>query len=238
MYVMSLNTGLGERFYNAFFLQDRYMLYLKGVGNTLLITVFALLLGILIGMLVSVIRFSTKDIKSLRWAYWICQVYVNLVRGTPVMVQILIFYNVIFSSSSINPLFSAIACFGINSGAYVAEIFRAGIESIDRGQMEAARSLGLPYKTSMSAIIVPQAIKNILPTLGNEFISLLKETAIVGTISIMDVTRASQLIYSTSYDILPPLFITSAIYLILVLGLSKMFAVFEKKMGGSVRAKS
>ncbi|MDO5695333.1 MAG: amino acid ABC transporter permease [Eubacteriales bacterium] len=232
MNLMMLSATLGERFYTAFFAERRYMLYLKGVGNTLLITVFALLLGIVIGLFVSLVRFTTKNKPGLRWAYHICQGYINLVRGTPVMVQILIFYNVIFSSSGIDPVFSAIACFGINSGAYVAEIFRAGIESVDSGQMEAARTLGLSYRTSMRSIVIPQAVKNILPTLGNEFISLLKETAIVGVISIVDITRASQLVSASSFDIFPPLMIISAIYLILVLGLSKMLNIFEKRMAG------
>lgn len=214
----------------ALFDESRYLLYLKGISNTITITIFALILGVLIGLIISIGRFSTKNNPKLKIIYFFCNFYITIIRGTPVLVQLLIIYNIVFVSGNISPIISAIVCFGINSGAYVSEIFRAGIESIDKGQMEAARSLGLSYFVSMKNIIIPQATKNILPTLGNEFIALLKETSIVGTISIFDITRAASSIYTTTYDFVGPLLIISLIYLILVVGLGKLFSLMEKKL--------
>lgn len=225
-------TKIFNNFDRVILRDDNYMLFIKGLGNTLMITFFSLFLGIFIGIIVAIGRLATKNHKKLKFIYKILQLYVTIIRGTPVMVQLLIIYNIVFSSNTIPAEFSAIVCFGLNSGAYVAEIFRGGIESIDKGQMEASRSLGINYKSSMIDIIVPQAIKTVLPTLGNEFISLLKETAIVGTIAIMDLTRAGNMITASNFDYVFPLLIVTSMYLIVVLGLQKLFSIIEKKLAG------
>ncbi len=147
------------------------------------------------------------------------------------MVQLLIIYNLIFTARNTNEIMVGAFCFGINSGAYVAEIIRAGIESIDRGQMEAGRSLGLGYIQTMRLIILPQAIRNILPALGNEFIVLIKETSVAGVIAVTDLTKAAQYVGSRTWDILPPLLIAAACYLVLVMGLTKLLSVFERRLG-------
>lgn len=219
-----------EGFYNALLVENRYKMYLEGLYNTFIITLFALLLGVIIGIIISILRYSTQNKKGLSFIAKICNLYITIIRGTPVLVQLLLIYNVVFVSGDINPIYSAIVCFGINSGAYVSEIFRAGIESIDKGQMEASRSLGIPYTTSMINIIVPQAFKNVLPTLFNEFIALIKETAIVGTIAITDITRAAQLIQSRTYDIIYPILITTLIYLVIVIILTKFCTLLERKL--------
>lgn len=219
-----------EGFYNALLVENRYKMYLEGLYNTFIITLFALLLGVIIGIIISILRYSTQNKKGLSFIAKICNLYITIIRGTPVLVQLLLIYNVVFVSGDINPIYSAIVCFGINSGAYVSEIFRAGIEAIDKGQMEASRSLGIPYITSMINIIVPQAFKNVLPTLFNEFIALIKETAIVGTIAITDITRAAQLIQSRTYDIIYPILITTLIYLVIVIILTKFCTLLERKL--------
>jgi polar amino acid transport system permease protein len=202
---------------------------LDGLKVTLLISFFAILLGILIGVLVAVVKVTAMNSK-MRWLVAVCNVYINIIRGTPLMVQLLIIYNLIFTSRSTNELVVGAVCFGINSGAYVAEIIRAGIESIDRGQMEAGRSLGLNYLQTMRLIILPQAIRNILPALGNEFIVLIKETSVAGVIAVTDLTKAAQYVGSRTWDILPPLVIAAACYLVLVMGLSKVLSIFERRL--------
>ena len=166
---------------------------------------------------------------------WIANIYIAIIRGTPVYVQLLIIYFVIFAKSPLPPIVSAVICFGINSSAYVAEIIRAGIEAVDGGQMEAGRSLGLSWGQTMISIIMPQAIKNILPALGNEFIVLIKETAIVGTITVLDVTRAAQNVVVATFDYLPPLLITAAMYLVVVVILTKLLGTLERRLAQSDR---
>lgn len=221
--------GVGDRFYNALIPEQRYMAYLNGIKVTILISFFAILLGIFIGVMVAIIKVSATNSK-MRLLKGICNVYINVIRGTPLMVQLLIIYNLIFTSRGTNEIFVGAFCFGINSGAYVAEIIRAGIESIDRGQMEAGRSLGLNHIQTMRLIILPQAIKNILPALGNEFIVLIKETSVASIIAITDLTKAAQYIGSRTWDILPPLIITAICYLIMVMGLTKLLGVFERRL--------
>ena len=183
------------------------------------------MLGIAIGVLVAILKVASTHMKW-KWLSKICNVYINVIRGTPLMVQLLIMYNLIFTSRNTNELVVGAVCFGINSGAYVAEIIRAGIEAIDKGQMEAGRSLGLSYIQTMGLIILPQAVRNILPALGNEFITLIKETSVAGVIAVTDLTKAAQYIGSRTW-MYCLLIIAAAFYLILVLGLSKMLAVFE-----------
>ncbi|NLK27407.1 MAG: amino acid ABC transporter permease [Clostridiales bacterium] len=205
------------------------MAYLDGLKATLLISLLAILLGIAIGVIVAVLKVTAVNYR-MKWLTTVCNVYINVIRGTPLMVQLLIIYNLIFTSRDTNELVVGAVCFGINSGAYVSEIIRAGIESIDRGQMEAGRSLGLDYMQTMRMIILPQAVKNILPALGNEFITLIKETSVAGVIAVTDLTKAAQYIGSRTWDILPPLLIAAACYLVMVMGLSKLLSVFERRM--------
>lgn len=226
--------GLYQSFYNALVPDKRYLAYLEGLKVTLLISFFAILLGIVIGIVVAVLKVSSTNYK-MKWLSAICNIYINVIRGTPLMVQLLIIYNLIFTSRNNNELVIGAVCFGINSGAYVSEIIRAGIESIDRGQMEAGRSLGFNYMTTMRLIIVPQAIKNILPALGNEFITLIKETSVAGVIAANDLLKQAQYVGSRTYDILPPLLIAAICYFILVMGLSKILSIFERRLAKSDR---
>ena len=227
-----------ESYYNAFILDDRYLAYFDGLKITLLISFFAILLGIAIGIIVAITKVSVQKRKGKNWftnffmklINALCNFYINIIRGTPVMVQLLIIYNLIFTSRNTNEIAVGAICFGINSGAYVAEIVRAGIESIDKGQNEAGRSLGLNNIQTMINIILPQAIKNILPALGNEFIVLVKETSVAGVIAVTDLTKAAQYIGSRTYQPLPPLIITALFYLIIVLGLTKFLGIFERRM--------
>ena len=224
--------GIYMSFYNAIIPDQRYLAYLHGLKITLLISFFAIILGIIIGVLVAVFKVTATNYKT-KWLSSLCNLYINVIRGTPLMVQLLIIYNLIFTSRNANEIVIGSVCFGINSGAYVAEIIRAGIESIDKGQMEAGRSLGLNYIQTMIKIILPQAIKNILPALGNEFIVLIKETSVASIIAITDLTKAAQFIGSRTWDILPPLIIAALCYLVMVMGLSKLMSVFERRLAKS-----
>ena len=213
------------------FLRDnRYHYLVNGFANTLIITVFAVAIGIALGFSVAVVR-STHD-QTGRWKLlnFLCRVYLAVIRGTPVVVQLLIIYFVIFGSVNISKLLVAILAFGFNSGAYVAEIVRAGIMSIDRGQLEAATSLGLSYRQGMKKIILPQAFKNVLPALGNEFIVLLKETSVAGYIALQDLTKGGDIIRSQTYDAFLPLIAVAVIYLAVVMLLTKLLSILEKRL--------
>lgn len=216
-------------FYKALIPEQRYLAYLDGSKVTLLISFFAIILGILIGVLVAVLNVTSINYK-MKWLSSLCNIYINVIRGTPVMVQLLIIYNLIFTSRDSNEILIGAVCFGINSGAYVSEIIRAGIDSIDKGQMEAGRSLGMSYVQTMVMIILPQAVRNILPALGNEFIILIKETSVASVIAITDLTQAGQYIGSRTWDILPPLIIVALFYLVIVMGLSKLLSIFERRL--------
>ncbi|MBC8544304.1 MAG: amino acid ABC transporter permease [Anaeromassilibacillus sp.] len=217
--------SFAESFVKNFIVEDRYMLIVRGLGTTILISLMAILLGCIIGFIMAFFRLS--KIKLLNW---IAGIYIDVIRGTPTVVQLLIIYYVIFAPFKNMPkVVIAAISFGINSGAYVAEIVRGGILSVDRGQMEAGRSLGLTSAQTMRLIIIPQAIKNILPALGNEFIVLIKETAIAGYIALQDLTKASDIIRSITWSSMP-LFATAIIYFILVKLLSKGLQVFEKRL--------
>lgn len=220
---------LKEAFYNALIADQRYLAYLDGIKVTILISLLAIAIGIAIGILVAIVKVSATNSK-MKWLAGICNIYITIIRGTPLMVQLLIIYNLVFTSRNTNEIIVGAVCFGINSGAYVAEIIRAGIESIDKGQMEAGRSLGLNYIQTMRMIILPQAIRNILPALGNEFIVLIKETSVAGVIAVTDLTKAAQYIGSRTWDILPPLIIAAACYLIMVMGLTKLLSTFERRL--------
>jgi len=227
-----------ERIEKAFLVSDRYVAYLDGFKTTLIISFFAVLLGVAVGLVFAVIKYTANHVEKnilLTFLNWIANIYIGIIRGTPVYVQLLIIYFIIFAKMDTSPIVAAVLCFGINSSAYVAEIIRAGIEAVDAGQMEAGRSLGLGWGQTMISIIMPQAIKNILPALGNEFIVLIKETAIVGTIAVRDVTKAAQNVGAITYDLLPPLLITAAMYLVVVIILTKLLAIFERRLAQSDR---
>lgn len=216
--------------YKTLFEDERYKFILEGLLNTLLMSLLACIIGTIIGIIISLIKDNYKRNKKGKIANLICTLYVTLIRGTPVVLQLMIIYYVIFKSVDINILLVGIIAFGLNSGAYVSEIIRAGIDSIDKGQMEAGRSLGLSYMQTMRYIIMPQALKNILPPLANEFITLIKETSVAGYIGIMDLTKASDIIASRTYDYFFPLLFIAIIYLILTLGLSKLVNLMERKL--------
>lgn len=230
--------SIWESFDKAFLLNNRYIAYLEGFRTTLIISFFAVLLGVGVGLILAIIKYMANHLEKniiLTVLNWIANIYIAIIRGTPVYVQLLIIYFVIFAKSPLPPIVSAVICFGINSSAYVAEIIRAGIEAVDGGQMEAGRSLGLSWGQTMISIIMPQAIKNILPALGNEFIVLIKETAIVGTITVLDVTRAAQNVAVATFDYLPPLLITAAMYLVVVVILTKLLGTLERRLAQSDR---
>lgn len=219
-----------DRLYEAFMSQGRYMLYFDGLLLTLKITVLAVIIGMAIGVLVAIVKVSRKQNTLMGFLARLGDLYTTVIRGTPVLLQLLIIYNLIFTSRSTSEVLVGAVCFGINSGAYIAEIVRAGIEAVDNGQTEAGRSLGFKQGETMRYIILPQAIKNILPALGNEFIVLIKETSVGSVIAITELTKAATLVGSRTYDILPPLFIAAAFYLVLVLILQKFQGKLERRM--------
>lgn len=219
-----------EKISTALLEHGRYLYIIKGLGNTLLMTVGAVLLGILIGLLIAAVKVSPGKSLFRRFLRFISDSYLTVIRGTPSTVQLLIIYFVIFGSVTIDKLLVGIIAFGINSGAYVAEIIRAGILAVDRGQMEAGRSLGLDYNTTMRYIVLPQALKNILPALGNEFIVLLKETSVAGFIGTMDLTLAANIIKSQTYDAMTPLLLVAAIYLAIVMFMTWALSKFERRL--------
>ena len=222
--------GIKYSFYNNFIKDNRYTYLVQGFFVTIEITVLAVLMGIVIGFLVAVVR-STADVTGkLKLLDALCRIYLTVIRGTPVVVQLLIIYFVIFGSVDVNKVLVAVVAFGINSGAYVAEIIRGGIMSIDKGQMEAGRSLGLSYTQTMREIILPQAFKNVLPALGNEFIVLLKETSVAGYIALQDLTRGGDIIRSQTYDAFFPLIAVALIYLVVVMFLSWLMGRLEKRL--------
>ena len=223
-----------NRFGRAFLAQNRWKLYLEGLGNTLIIALLAALIGTVIGVLFAVISYVNKKTGKLKILNTISKVYITLVRGTPVVLQLMILYFVVFSSWDNGILIGAIT-FGLNSGAYVAEIARAGFEAVDDGQREAGRALGLSTAQTMRYIIVPQALRNCLPPLFNEFITLVKETAIVGYVGIYDLGKIPGLIQSRTFDYLFPLLIAAAMYLVVVLILTRILHVLEKKFAKSDR---
>ena len=235
--------SIGYDIYKSFIFDSRYQMYVTGLRNTLVLTFFALLIGIVLGVVVSLIRVSwDKNHDEMKGAgKWVLavlnavsKVYVTVIRGTPVVVQLMIMYFVIFASSR-NKIFVGALSFGINSGAYVAEIIRGGIMSIDQGQMEAGRSLGFGYVPTMRYIILPQAFKTVLPTLANEFIVLLKETAVAGYVGLADVTYAGNIIGGNVYDYLFPLLMSALIYLVLVMFFTFLVGKLERRLRSSER---
>ena len=219
-----------DAFYLNFVADNRWKYLTEGLKTTLIITFFACLMGIVLGFLVGMIRSTYEKTHKLKVLNAICKVYLTVIRGTPVVVQLLIIYFVVFGSVRVDKVIVAILAFGVNSGAYVAEIFRSGIMSIDPGQMEAGRSLGFNYAQTMWYIIMPQAFKTVLPTLCNEFISLLKETSVSGYIAIQDLTKGGDIIRSRTYSAFMPLIAVAIIYLTIVMIFTKLIQILERRL--------
>ena len=207
--------------------KQRYLLLVDGLKNTLIITLGALVIGVVIGSLVAMIKYCGQDSRLLRPLCWLCSVYTTVIRGVPVVVQLLIFYFLILKSS--DGLVVGIVTFGINSGAYVAEIFRGGIESIDKGQMEAGRSLGMTWWQTMRHIILPQAFKRIIPPLGNEFIAMLKDSSLVSVIGFEELTRRGQLIIARTYASFEIWLSVAIIYLVMTFAVARLVGVLERR---------
>lgn len=224
---------LKSSFISNFIDDNRWRYITDGLKITLLVTVFAVLIGVVLGFLIAIVRTTHDKTGKLKILNAICKVYLTVIRGTPVVVQLMIIYFIIFGSVDISKAVVAIVAFGINSGAYVAEIFRSGIMSIDNGQFEAGRSLGFNYAQTMMYIVMPQAFKNVLPTLCNEFISLLKETSVSGYIALQDLTKGGDIIRSRTYDAFMPLIAVALIYLAMVMIFTKLVSLLERRLRNS-----
>ena len=224
---------LKSSFISNFIDDNRWRYITDGLKITLLVTVFAVLIGVVLGFLIAIVRTTHDKTGKLKILNAICKVYLTVIRGTPVVVQLMIIYFIIFGSVDISKVLVAIIAFGINSGAYVAEIFRSGIMSIDNGQFEAGRSLGFNYAQTIMYIIMPQAFKNVLPTLCNEFISLLKETSVSGYIALQDLTKGGDIIRSRTYDAFMPLIAVALIYLAMVMIFTKLVSLLERRLRNS-----
>lgn len=232
---MNIFTAIGQFFTNwgtklasTFLEDDRYMMLVEGLGNTAVITLGALCIGVVIGALVAIIKYCGEGVPALKPLCTLCDIYTTVIRGIPVVVVLLIFYFVIMQSA--NGITVGIVTFGINSGAYMAELMRSGIGAVDAGQMEAGRSLGMSRLQTTVHVILPQAMKNILPAIGNEMIALLKETAVAGYVAVQDLTRAGNLIRNNTFDAFNPLMVVALTYLAIVVALTRLLAVLEKRL--------
>ena len=219
-----------EKFTQNFIQDNRWKYLLNGLGITLQVTFLALIIGIVAGFIIATVRSTYELNGTCKIANAICKVYITIIRGTPVVVQLLIIYYVIFAAVDIDKVIVAVFAFGINSSAYVAEIFRSGIMSIDKGQFEAGRSLGFNYVQTMRHIIMPQAFKNVLPALGNEFIVLLKETSVAGYIALQDLTKGGDIIRSRTYEPFMPLIAVALIYLVMVMIFQSLVNRMERRL--------
>lgn len=224
-----------EKFHSTFVDGDRWMYLVRGLGTTLLITLFAVILGMVLGFLIAIVRSTHDKTSKLGFLNVLARIYLTIIRGTPVVVQLLIIYFVIFASVNVGKTFVAVLAFGLNSAAYVAEIVRSGIMSIDNGQFEAGASLGMNYPKTMISIILPQAFKNILPALANECIVLLKETSVAGYIALTDLTKGGDIIRSQTYEAFLPLIAVAVIYLVMVMILSSLVSKLERRLAKSDR---
>ena len=224
-----------EKFHSTFIDGDRWMYLVHGLGTTLLITLFAVILCMVLGFLIAIVRSTHDKTGKLGFLNVLARIYLTIIRGTPVVVQLLIIYFVIFASVNVGKTFVAVLAFGLNSAAYVAEIVRSGIMSIDNGQFEAGASLGMNYPKTMISIILPQAFKNILPALANECIVLLKETSVAGYIALTDLTKGGDIIRSQTYEAFLPLIAVAVIYLVMVMILSSLVSKLERRLAKSDR---
>ena len=219
-----------ENIYNSFIYQDRYKYYLTGLGNTIIMAFFACLIGVILGLILSLVIDYNEKTGKLYLLSAFARMYIGIIRGTPALLQLMILYYIIFKSVNINIVVVGIISFGLNSGAYVSQIIRSGLISIPKGQEEASTMLGFNYFQTMKYVILSQALRNVLPALGNEFITLLKETSVAGYIGILELTKASDIVASSTYDYFFPLLIVAIIYLILTLGLTKLLNFFERRL--------
>jgi len=221
-----------DKLSETFLTDDRYMWLVEGLGTTVIITLGALVIGVLIGTLIAITKYFCEGNKKLRFLNWICDLYTTVIRGIPVTVLLLVFFFVVFATARDGtPV--AIVAFGINSGAYMAELIRSGINAVDKGQMEAARSLGLSKGQAMAKIILPQAVKYILPAIGNECIALLKETSVAGYVAVVDVTKAATNIRNKTGDAINPIILLALVYLVIVLGMTQLLGLLERRLGKS-----
>ena len=220
-----------SKLYETFIETGYYHMMLDGLKNTAIITLGALVIGIIIGTLIAVTKYFAEDMPVLKPLAWLCDFYITVIRGIPVVVLLLIFYFIILTSAE--GVTVAILTFGINSGAYMAELIRSGINAVDHGQMEAGRSLGMSKLQAMRKIVFPQAIRYILPAIGNELIALLKETSVAGYVAVVDLTRAGNLVRNNTYDAVNPLMVVAAVYLIIVVGLTQLLHLLERRLSRS-----
>ena len=218
-----------DTLYTTFIVADRYKTLIQGFEKTVIITLGALAIGVVIGTIVAMIKVFAESNKSLKFLDVICNIYLTVIRGTPVVVQLLISFFIIFVSAK-DGTWVAMITFGVNSGAYVAETIRSGIMAIDKGQMEAGRSLGFSNFQTMWLIILPQAFKNILPAIGNEMIALLKETSVAGYVAVVDITKAGNQIKNTTYDQINPILLVALVYLAIVMLLTKLLSIMERRL--------
>ena len=224
-------------FWDYFVVNNGYRKVVTGLQNTLYIAILGLALGLLIGTLIAVVKVIPGYKKIVRYAQTACNVYVAFFRGTPIVVQLLLGYYILLPLIGLQlpQVDSCVLIFGLNSGAYISEIMRGGIQSVDPGQLEAARAVGMPFSVSMLKVVVPQAVKNILPTLGNEFIALIKETAVVGYVGAMDITKAFQDQGSNSYEYMIPYLVMALIYIVLVAFIAFLIKLMERRLAKSER---
>ena len=223
-----LNKWL-ERLYQTFIVADRYKTLIGGLEKTIIITVGALAIGVIIGTIIAIIKVFSAGNRKLKPLDFLCNIYLTVIRGTPVVVQLLISFFIIFVSAK-DGTWVAVITFGINSGAYVAEVIRSGIMAIDNGQMEAGSSIGLNKMQTMKEIILPQAFKNVLPAIGNEMIALLKETSVAGYVAVQDLTKAANQIKNTTYDQINPILLVALVYLLIVIILTKLLSLMERRL--------
>lgn len=227
-------SNLQDILYKTFIYDDRYLFFLEGLKFTLIIAFFSIILGLFFGIITSIIRDYYKETSKLKILSKICDVYVYVIRGTPTILQLMILYYVVFKSSTLSPIVVGTLAFGINSGAYVSEIFRAGFEGIDKGQREASKTLGLNYIKTMRYVVFPQALAKMFPALGNEIITLVKETSIAGYIGIVELIKAADIISSRTYDYFFPLVVSAIVYLLLTFILSKLMKHGERKLNHGI----
>ena len=221
-------TSWGAKLASTFLEDDRYMMLVEGLGNTAVITLGALCIGVVIGALVAIIKYCGEGVPALKPLCTLCDIYTTVIRGIPVVVVLLLFYFAFMQSA--NGITVGIVTFGINSGAYMAELMRSGIGAVDAGQMEAGRSLGMSRFQATVHVVLPQAMKNILPAIGNEMIALLKETAVAGYVAVQDLTRAGNLIRNNTFDAFNPLMVVALTYLAIVVALTRLLTVLEKRL--------
>ena len=218
-----------DKLQETFLTDNRYMWLVDGLKTTVIITLGALAIGVVIGTLIAIVKYFCESNKKLRFFNWLCDLYTTVIRGIPVTVLLIAFFFVIFASAR-DGVPVAILAFGVNSGAYMAELIRSGINAVDKGQMEAARSLGLSKGQAMAKIVLPQAIKYILPAIGNEMIALLKETSVAGYVAVVDITKAATNIRNKTADAINPIIVLALVYLILVIGITRLLAILERRL--------